>query len=89
MSGIGCASVFGAVFTIEADLDALRAATSPRAFWPARPDLTREALARDSAVAEADIAAVEQGEPMAEPALYDRLAQVLDVDVEDLRAEEP
>ncbi|MGV7029964.1 helix-turn-helix transcriptional regulator [Methylobacterium symbioticum] len=71
----------------EADLDALRAAPSPLAFWRERRGLTVAALAKAGGVPEARIATLERNEATAEPALYERLAGALDVDVEDIRPE--
>ncbi|AYO81342.1 helix-turn-helix domain-containing protein [Methylobacterium brachiatum] len=68
----------------EADLDALRAAPSPLAFWRAKRGMTVAALARDSAVPEGQLTTLETGAGTADPAVYERLAQALDIAVEDL-----
>ncbi|MCJ2094790.1 helix-turn-helix domain-containing protein [Methylobacterium sp. J-072] len=68
----------------ESDLDALRAAPSPLAFWRARRGMTVAALARDGAVPEVQLTDLETGAGTADPAVYERLARVLDVAVEDL-----
>lgn len=68
----------------EADLDALRAAPSPLAFWRARRGASVARLAQVCALDEDEISALERGVGTAEPAIYERLARVLDVDVEDL-----
>lgn len=68
----------------EADLDALRAALSPLAFWRARRGASVARLAQASALSEDEIAALERGARTAETAVYERLARILDVDVEDL-----
>ena len=66
----------------ESDLDALRAAPSPLAFWRARRGMTVTARARDGAVPEVQLTDLETG--TADPAVYERLARALDIDVEDL-----
>jgi len=71
----------------EADLDTLRAALSPLAFWRARRGMTVAALARDGAVPELQVADLETGAGTADPAVYERLARALDVAVEDLLPE--
>lgn len=68
----------------EADLDALRAAPSPLAFWRAKRGMTVAALARDSAVPEGQLTTLETGAGTADPAVYERLARALDITVEDL-----
>jgi hypothetical protein len=68
----------------EADLDALRAAPSPLAFWRAKRGMTVAALARDSAVPEGQLTTLETGAGTADPAVYERLARALDIAVEDL-----
>ena len=68
----------------EADLDALRAAPSPLAFWRGRRGMTVAALARDSAVPEGQLTTLETGAGTADPAVYERLARALDIAVEDL-----
>ncbi|WP_375455394.1 helix-turn-helix transcriptional regulator [uncultured Methylobacterium sp.] len=68
----------------EADLDALRAAPSPLAFWRARRGTSIDALARDCAVSETTIAALERGEDIADPGLHARLARALGIDIDDI-----
>jgi hypothetical protein len=68
----------------EADLDAVRAAPSPLAFWRARRGMTVAALARDSGVPEVQLTDLETGAGTADPAVYERLARALDIAVEDL-----
>ena len=68
----------------EADLDALRAAPSPLAFWRARRGMTVAAPARDSAVPEGQLTTLETGAGTADPAVYERLVRALDIAVEDL-----
>lgn len=68
----------------EADLDALRAAPSPLAFWRARRGAAIEDVARECGVPAATIAGLERGEITAATDLYAQLARVLDVEVEDL-----
>ncbi|EIZ84941.1 phage-related transcriptional regulator [Methylobacterium sp. GXF4] len=68
----------------EADLDALRAAPSPLAFWRAKRGMTVAALARDSGVPEGQLTTLETGAGTADPAVYERLARALDIAVEDL-----
>ncbi|WP_375466406.1 helix-turn-helix domain-containing protein [uncultured Methylobacterium sp.] len=68
----------------EADLDTLRAAPSPLAFWRTRRGIAIDALAQDCGVPEAAVAAIERGEDIADPALYERLARALGIDTEDI-----
>ena len=68
----------------EADLDALRAAASPLAFWRARRGASIDSLARDCGVPSTMISALEVGKGTAEATIYVRLAQALGVAVEDI-----
>ncbi len=68
----------------EVDLDALRAATRPLAFWRARRRMSIARLAQVCALTEGEIAARKRGACKAEPVVYERPARILDVDVEDL-----
>lgn len=71
----------------EADLDALRAAPSPLSFWRARRGRTKAALAHECGIPEKAIAAMDRGEVMQDPLLYQRLAAALGVDVADIAPE--
>lgn len=71
----------------EDDLDSLRRAPSPLAFWRVRRGIASDTLAQRCAVEPGRLTAIERGEVTAEPALYQRLARALDVDVEDLAPE--
>ncbi|TFZ57929.1 XRE family transcriptional regulator [Methylorubrum sp. Q1] len=71
----------------EDDLAALRRAPSPLAFWRGRRGVAADVLAQLCAVEPSLLAAIERGGVTAEPALYQRLARALDVDVEDLAPE--
>jgi ribosome-binding protein aMBF1 (putative translation factor) len=71
----------------EDDLDALRRAPSPLAFWRERRGIAADILAQLCAIEAGLLAAIERGERTAERAIYQRLAHVLDVDVEDLAPE--
>lgn len=71
----------------EADLDALRAAPSPLAFWRERRGMTANALAQEAAIPWDWLAAIERGERLADPALNGRFASILGVDAEDLMPE--
>ena len=68
----------------EADLDALRTSPTPLAFWRARRGMTVAALARDGGLSEVELTGLETGSCTVDPAAYERLAQALDVAVEDL-----
>ena len=71
----------------EADLDALRAASSPLAFWRVRRGTSLDALARACGVPSAVIADLEAGSSTAQRSLYPRLARALGVSVEDIEPE--
>ena len=71
----------------EADLNALRTAPTPLAFWRERRGFTRPARAQRCAVSEATIDGLGMNVSTAEPALYERLADALGVDVEDIQIE--
>lgn len=68
----------------EADLEALRAPPSPLAFWRARRGMTIAVLSRNGSVPEVKLIDLETGAGTADPAVYERLARALDIDVEDL-----
>ena len=68
----------------EADLDDLRAAASPLAFWRARRAVSLEALARQAKLSVAQVAALEAGQATVDAAVVEGLAQVLGVDAEDI-----
>ncbi|WP_342108990.1 helix-turn-helix transcriptional regulator [Methylobacterium sp. SI9] len=68
----------------EADLDALRAASSPLAFWRSRRGVTASALGKACGLAEADIIALEAGTRIVDMAVYRRVARALGIDAEDL-----
>lgn len=68
----------------EAELDALRRAPSPLAFWRAKRALSLETLARDSGVSTETLAALEAGTLDADLAMAETLARVLGVDPEDI-----
>ena len=71
----------------EADLDALRAAPSPPAFWRARRGETVAALGRTSGLTEQEIAELETGTRTADISIYGRIAWALGIDAEDLMPE--
>ncbi|KMO13924.1 helix-turn-helix transcriptional regulator [Methylobacterium platani] len=66
------------------DLDALRAAPTPLAFWRGRRGLSAAALARQADLPEEHVSAVERGESIGDVQLYRRLARALGVEIEDL-----
>ncbi len=66
------------------ELDALRDAASPLAFWRNKRKITHEALAKRLGVDRESLTAVEQGECLGDVRLYRRLAEELRVDMEDL-----
>ncbi len=67
----------------ESDLDALRAAPSPRAFWRAHRGRSAAALGNACGLAEGEITALEAGTRTADLTVYQRLAQALGIDAED------
>lgn len=71
----------------EADLDALRAAPSPLAFWRERRGMPGSALAQAAAIEPELLEAMERGERVPTPALNERIAKILGVDAEDLAPE--
>lgn len=70
-----------------AEIDALRDAATPLAFWRRKRRLSEAALAQRSGIDEGTLSAVERGERMADIHLYLRLARILGVTVEDLVSE--
>lgn len=68
----------------EADLDALRAAPTPLAFWRARRGIEVAALAAQAGLPESDLVAMERGTSMGHITRYRALAEALGVDVDDL-----
>jgi hypothetical protein len=66
------------------DLDALRAAPTPLAFWRGKRGLSAAALARHAGVPEERLGAVERGESIGDVQLYRRLARALGIEIEDL-----
>lgn len=68
----------------EAELDALRRAPTPLAFWRAKRALPLEALARDGGVPTDRLASLEAGTAAADAETYGRLARVLGVEPEDI-----
>jgi DNA-binding XRE family transcriptional regulator len=76
-------------FLSEADLDALRVAPSPLAFWRARRGETAAALARACGLAEEELSALEAGTRTADMTVYGRLARALGIDAEDLVPDAP
>ncbi|KMO44644.1 transcriptional regulator [Methylobacterium tarhaniae] len=71
------------------DLDALRAAPTPLAFWRGKRGLSVADLARQAGVPEERFSAVERGESIGDVQLYRRLARVLGVEIEDLVPDAP
>lgn len=68
----------------EADLDALRAAPSPLAFWRARRGISLEDLARQVGLSAARVAALESAQAVADMAVIEKLAQALGIEAEDI-----
>lgn len=68
----------------EADLDALRAAPTPLAFWRMRRGESTAALGDACGLAEEEVAALETGARTVDTAVYRRLARALGIDAEDL-----
>ncbi|SEO73408.1 DNA-binding transcriptional regulator, XRE-family HTH domain [Methylobacterium sp. ap11] len=66
------------------DLDALRAAPTPLAFWRAKRAMDAAELARQAGAPEEHVGAVERGESIGDVQLYRRLARALRVEIEDL-----
>lgn len=68
----------------EADLEALRAAPTPLAFWRERRGMAAAALAERAGLTEPDLAAMERGAFAGDTTDYRSLAAVLGVDPDDL-----
>ncbi|GJD38489.1 helix-turn-helix domain-containing protein [Methylobacterium bullatum] len=68
----------------EADLDALRHAPSPLAFWRARRGLSTTELAARGGISHADLTAIEDGTGTSDIVVLRSLADALGVDLEDL-----
>jgi len=68
----------------HADVAALLAAPSPLSFWRKRRGLTQAALAKTTNTSQAYLAQIERGTRRGDVALYQRLAEALRVDIEDL-----
>lgn len=70
----------------QSDLDRLRAAATPLAFWRDKRGLTISALAALAETEEPMLAAMEQDERAGNIELYRRLATALGIDIDDLVA---
>lgn len=68
----------------ETDLDALRSAPTPLAFWRVRRAVSRGTLAERAGLAEDMVAALEAGTVTLDAATSERLAQALGVEAEDI-----
>lgn len=68
----------------DADLDALRQAASPLAFWRIRRGLSKAELAARSGISQADLTATEDGTGTSDIVILRALADALGVDMEDL-----
>ncbi len=68
----------------EADLDALRLAPSPLAFWRVRRGLSKAELAARSGIPLPDLTAIEDGTVISDIVVSRALAEALGIDVEDL-----
>ena len=68
----------------EADLDALRAAPSPLAYWRARRGLSLDALANVVGLSADSVVALEAASTAADEVTYERLARALGVEAEDI-----
>ncbi|GJD60916.1 helix-turn-helix transcriptional regulator [Methylobacterium frigidaeris] len=66
------------------DLDALRAAPTPLAFWRGKRGLSAADLARQAGVPEERFSAVERGESIGDVQLYRQVARALGIEIEDL-----
>jgi hypothetical protein len=73
----------------EADLDALRTAPSPLAFWRVRRGETAAALARACGLTAEAVTELETGARTADMTVYGRLAEALGIDAEDLVPDAP
>jgi len=71
------------------DLDALRAASTPLAFWRGKRGISTTELARQANAPEKHLGAVERGESIGDVQLYRRLARALRVEIEDLVPDAP
>ena len=68
----------------DTELDALRQAASPLAFWRAKRMLALDTLSRESDVPLDTLVSLEAGAVAADAGLYERLARILRVDPEDI-----
>lgn len=71
------------------DLDSLRAAPTPLAFWRGKRGLSAADLARQTGVPAEHLGSVERGESIGDVQLYRRLARALGVEIEDLVPDAP
>ncbi len=71
------------------DLDSLRAAPTPLAFWRGKRGVSAADLAGQAGVSEEQVSAVERGENIGDVRLYRRLARALGVEIEDLVPDAP
>lgn len=72
----------------DAEMDDYLAAPSPLVFWRQRRGLTQAALADAVGISQPYLAQIETGKRTGDVTLYRRLAQRLDVRIEDLLAKE-
>ena len=77
----------GAPVLTEAELDAFLAAASPQAFWRTRAALTQAALARKAGITQPFLAQIETGAREGTVTVLKRIAQALDIRIEDLIAD--
>jgi DNA-binding XRE family transcriptional regulator len=68
----------------HAEVTELLAATTPLAFWRRRRGLTQAALAAAAGISQAYMAQIEGGKRTGDVRVYQRVANVLRVDVDDL-----
>lgn len=68
----------------EDDLDALRRARTPLAFWRVRRGLPLDDLAREAGLPIETVTALEAGTVAPEAAVFERLALILGIEAEDL-----
>lgn len=73
----------------DADLDAYLAATTPLSFWRKHRGMTQVELARAAAISQPYLAQLESGQREATVPVYARLAECLNVRIDDLVAQPP
>lgn len=72
----------------QAEVVAALAEATPLAFWRKKRSLTQRGLASQAGISQSYLSELENGHRRGDPALYRRLARLLDVRMEDIVAED-